>query len=145
MWYICTTKSLTQCKKRVKVIFKCNKIFSLEKEINDRLLKFIYDSGFNVNTFSNKIGVNPAVIHNIVKGRKTKPSYEVLKKIGLSFDNIDLHWLITGESKKISTLEEDRANYNSASDKQVNRRVDELTKIVEEIASEIKGLKGRKG
>lgn len=114
----------------------------MEKDVNDRLLKFIRESGLNVNAFSNIIGVNPAIIHNIVKGRRTKPSCDVLNKIGLSFENIDLNWLITGKSNKGMLLEESRVEYVSKSDKKMNKRVDDLTKIVEKMASEIKGLKG---
>lgn len=115
----------------------------MEKEINDRLFDFIQDNGLNVNTFSNRIGVNPAIIHNIVKGRRTKPSCDVLNKIGLSFDNIDLNWLITGQSKRSLVLEESRAEYSLKAGKQMNKRVDDLTKIVEQLAAEIKVLKSK--
>lgn len=110
----------------------------MEKDINDRLLNFIKESGLNVNTFSLIIGVNPAVIHNIVKGRRTNPSYEVLKKIGLSFDNIDLNWLITGESKKQLLLEEPKERYSILS---VDKKMEQLQKMVSQMANEMKALK----
>jgi hypothetical protein len=49
----------------------------------------------NNNSFSNTIGVNPTIIHNIIKGRNA-PSYEVLSKIALSFDNISSDFLLKG-------------------------------------------------
>ncbi len=115
----------------------------MEKEVNDRLLKFIKSNGYNINAFAAKIGVNPAVIHNIVKGRRTKPSCEVLNKIGLSFDNIDLNWLITGRKKSKLVLEESKEQYGVNGGKAVTKKVDELQKIVEKMAAEMEEMKKR--
>jgi len=48
----------------------------------------------NPNSFSVAIGVNSTITHNILKGRNA-PSYDVIKKIALSFDNINMNWLIS--------------------------------------------------
>lgn len=61
--------------------------------INNRIGLLINSLGLNNNSFSTHIGVNPTVIHNIVKGRNA-PSYDIITKIALSFDNICLEWLI---------------------------------------------------
>jgi len=68
--------------------------------INNRIELIIKDFGLNKNSFSNRIGVNPTVIHNIIKGRNA-PGYDLMNKIALSFDNIDMNWLITGEGKML--------------------------------------------
>jgi hypothetical protein len=65
--------------------------------IQDRIKSIIDSFGLNNRSFSLKLGVDPTVIHNIVAGRKSYPSFAVLEKIILSFDNIDAKWLLTGK------------------------------------------------
>lgn len=66
--------------------------------INDRIELIIKELGFNKNSFSKKIGLdNNTTITNIVSGRRSKPSYDLLNKIILSFDSINSEWLLTGE------------------------------------------------
>ena len=69
--------------------------------INERVRALIEALKLNKNSFSVKIGVDPTVIHNIVGGRLTKPSFDVLEKILLSFDNINLEWFIVGKGDQI--------------------------------------------
>ncbi len=69
--------------------------------INDRIKHLISELGLNNNSFSNAVGVKPTVIYNIVDGRKSAPSYTLLNKIALSFDNIDMNWLITGSGNML--------------------------------------------
>ena len=61
--------------------------------INERIGLLINELKLNNNSFSGKIGLNPTVIHNIIKGRNN-PSYEVLTKILLSFENVNADWLL---------------------------------------------------
>lgn len=65
--------------------------------INDRIL-YIIENQFNGNKkkFAEKIGFAPQVISNIVSGRKSKPSYDVLEAIITSFVYISPEWLLTG-------------------------------------------------
>ncbi|MGN6648171.1 MAG: helix-turn-helix domain-containing protein [Cytophaga sp.] len=65
--------------------------------IQDRIKNIIDALGFTNRSFSLKLGVDPTVIHNIVAGRKSYPSFAILEKIILSFDNIDAKWLLTGK------------------------------------------------
>ncbi len=77
----------------------------ISNSVSKRLLSLLEANGYNVNSFSNKIGVKSTVLHYIIKGRKdgtkTKPSFEVLQKIVSEFNIIDSYWLITGVEKKI--------------------------------------------
>ena len=66
--------------------------------INERIVLLISELRMNNNSFSNKISVSPTVIHNIIKGRNA-PSYEVIQKIALTFDNINIAWLILGNGE----------------------------------------------
>lgn len=70
--------------------------------INDRI-SFIIENQCNGNKkkFAEKIGFAPQVISNIVSGRKSKPSYEVLVAIKSSFVDISSEWLLTGNGKML--------------------------------------------
>jgi phage repressor protein C with HTH and peptisase S24 domain len=70
--------------------------------INKRIELIISTLGLNKNSFSNRIKVNPTVIHNIIKGRNA-PSYDLLNKIVLTFDNINPSWLLTGEGEMLKS------------------------------------------
>lgn len=73
--------------------------------INERIALIISTLKMNPNSFSVAIGVNSTIIHNIVKGRNA-PSYDILNKIALSFDDINMNWLIVekGELLKASNV-----------------------------------------
>lgn len=77
--------------------------------INNRIDLIIKQFGLNKNSFSTKIGVNPTVIHNIIKGRNA-PSFELLNKIVLTFDNINPEWLLTGEGPMLRGIKPDEIN-----------------------------------
>lgn len=67
------------------------------ENINDRIILIMNHYGYNTNSFSEKIKVNSsAVIHNIIKGRRSKPSFEIIAKILFSFENINPEWFILG-------------------------------------------------
>lgn len=68
-----------------------------QNSINTRLFLLIKNKGLNVNSFSTKCGVQAQIIHNIVGGRQTKPSFDVLQKILSTFDDINPEWLIHGK------------------------------------------------
>ena len=66
--------------------------------VNDRIL-YLIDSqlGGNKKKFAERIGFAPQVVFNIVSGRKSKPSFDVLEAIVSSFDEISPEWLLTGK------------------------------------------------
>ncbi len=66
--------------------------------INDRI-SYLIDCKANSNKkkFAEMIGFAPQVISNIVSGRKSKPSFDVLNSIISSFVDIDSEWLLTGQ------------------------------------------------
>jgi transcriptional regulator with XRE-family HTH domain len=67
----------------------------------DHLIKFY---NLNVSQVAKKLEVAPTVINNIIKGRKSKPSYDLLVKILESFDRVSSEWLITGEGEMLKQL-----------------------------------------
>ncbi|MBV6646663.1 MAG: helix-turn-helix transcriptional regulator [Cyclobacteriaceae bacterium] len=64
----------------------------------------------NPNSFAEAIGVKGAVIYNIIKGRRNKPSFDVLQKILGAYQSISTEWLLKGEgsvwSQPATTLED---------------------------------------
>lgn len=67
--------------------------------VNERIRHIIEALQLNNRTFAQAINVDPAVMHNIAseKGRQSKPSFEVIEKIMLSFENINPDYLIVGK------------------------------------------------
>ncbi|MFY0598581.1 MAG: helix-turn-helix transcriptional regulator [Cyclobacteriaceae bacterium] len=68
-------------------------------EINDRISDLINKLELNPNSFADAIGVTGTVIYNIIKGRRSKPSFEVLQKILLAYQTINANWLLNGDGK----------------------------------------------
>lgn len=71
----------------------------INTDINERI-KCIAETLYNgnVNELCKAIGVKPATMSNIVAGRLSKPSYEVINAI-ISNTNINSEWLITGKGE----------------------------------------------
>lgn len=67
--------------------------------INDRISTLIDALGVSPNRFSETIHVNSTVVHNIIKGRRSKPSFDVLQKIITVYDDVSADWLLRGEGK----------------------------------------------
>lgn len=70
--------------------------------INDRIDKII-EAMFDGNRrqFSMRIGVHPTIVQNIVAGRRSAPSADLLEKLSISIDNINCRWLLMGEGEML--------------------------------------------
>jgi transcriptional regulator with XRE-family HTH domain len=66
-------------------------------EINDRISDLIDKLEITPNAFSDMIGVNATVVYNIIKGRRSKPSFDVLQKILASYQSVNANWLLNGD------------------------------------------------
>lgn len=51
----------------------------------------------NPNSFADQIGVKGTVIYNIIKGRRSKPSFDVLQKILIAYSTVNANWLLKGD------------------------------------------------
>lgn len=85
--------------------------------IQYRIETLIKELNLTNRSFALRIKVDPSVLHNIVSGRMSAPSFQVLEKILLTFDNIDARWLLTGiktngydVKEKIATVIHDEKN-----------------------------------
>jgi len=65
--------------------------------INDRIYKLIKVLEMNPTSFSDSIEVSVTVIFNIIKGRRSKPSYDLILKILRTYDRLNAEWLMKGE------------------------------------------------
>lgn len=75
-----------------------------KSNINERILYLIeFKANNNKKKFAEMIGYAPQVISNIVSGRKTKPSFEVIHSIISSFVDINPDWLLTGKGEMLRT------------------------------------------
>ncbi len=65
--------------------------------INDRIYHLINVLKMNPTSFSDSLNVSVTVIFNIIKGRRSKPSYELIHNILKTYDKVNSDWLIKGE------------------------------------------------
>ena len=71
-------------------------------DINERIL-YIIDNQYNGSQkkFAERIGFAAQVVFNIVSGRKSKSSYDVLYAILSTNDYINAEWLIMGHGEML--------------------------------------------
>ena len=65
--------------------------------INDRIYHLINVLDLNPTSFSDSLNVSVTVIFNIIKGRRSKPSFELIHNILRTYDKLNADWLIKGE------------------------------------------------
>lgn len=65
--------------------------------INDRIFHLIKVLKLNPTSFSESLDVNVTVIFNIIKGRRSKPSYDLISKILSTYKKVSTEWLIKGK------------------------------------------------
>lgn len=65
--------------------------------INDRIYHLINVLNMNPTSFSDSLNVSVTVIFNIIKGRRSKPSFELIFNILSTYDKLNSEWLIKGE------------------------------------------------
>lgn len=68
--------------------------------INERISLIIKELGITQKAFSERIKLSSSgTLNNILHGRKSNPSFDLIEKICMSFDNVDANWLITGKGE----------------------------------------------
>lgn len=74
--------------------------------INERIKQLIdFKCDGNQRKFAETINFAPQVLFNIVSGRRSKPSFDVLNAILSSFDDINAEWLLQGTGNMIKTTD----------------------------------------
>ncbi|MFY0685714.1 MAG: helix-turn-helix transcriptional regulator [Cyclobacteriaceae bacterium] len=64
--------------------------------INDRIAQLIVELDLNLTSFADSLDVSVPVVHNIVKGRRNKPSFEMLRRITTVYAAVNTDWLLRG-------------------------------------------------
>lgn len=101
--------------------------------INERISLLIKLLDLNNNSFAKTLNVNPTVTFNVISGRNTKPSYDLLEKIAFTFDNINTEWLLKGKGEVFTSGSKTVAPSNPNTKKSVsshNEHTDEMTKLL---------------
>mgnify|MGYP003397347028 CR=1 FL=1 len=110
--------------------------------INERIL-YIIENQHNNNQkkFAESIGFAAQVIYNIVSGRKSKPSYDVIEAIISTNDDIDSEWLLTGKGSMLKNkLESDQLNFKELAEARAEI-IDGLKYKISSLEKEILELK----
>lgn len=66
--------------------------------MKDRLQIIMGQKNMSLSQFADSIGVQRSTLHHIINGRNN-PSLDVIMRICNTYPDIDLEWLIKGESK----------------------------------------------
>ncbi len=106
--------------------------------INDRINQLIQVLDQNPNSFAELIGVKAAVVYNIIRGRRNKPSFDVLNKILFRFDEVNSEWLLRGSgeiidyTKKTQNAKEQKGKRGAVKNLKVSveRRVYEIIDVM---------------
>ncbi len=106
--------------------------------INDRIF-YIIENQCNKNQkkFADLIGFSPQVVGNIVAGRRSKPSYDVLVAILSSFVDIDTDWLILGKGEMLKHPE-GPAMVPQDQPKDRQKEIDRLLELLDEKDQKLK-------
>ena len=113
----------------------------MKNHISERIAILIKELGYNFNSFSKVIGLSNNTTIGRIVNEKRNPSYEVLQKIVLRFNDINAYWLLTGEGEMRNTyiLEEPRAEYSQ------DRLDNKLLKYIKEKDAELLRLSEENG
>lgn len=77
-----------------------------ETTINQRLKKLLFLLDMNASEFSQQLNYkSPEKISRLIRDndKETKPSYDIIKDIANSFENINIVWLITGKGEMLKS------------------------------------------
>lgn len=70
--------------------------------IGDRIKKIMSEKNCSVNSFAAMIGVRQNTLSQQLTGDR-KISLNIVQKIALSFDDIDIHWILTGKGPMLKS------------------------------------------
>jgi transcriptional regulator with XRE-family HTH domain len=106
--------------------------------INDRIFKLIELLEMNPNSFAEAIGVKGTVIFNIIKGRRNKPSFDVLEKILFSFEEVSPKWLIKGEGNVLTKEKEEKTITHVTEETGIYKRKAQIEKLILKLEADYK-------
>lgn len=118
------------------------------ESINERILSLIELKNLNKSSFCSKVEIKPQTLHNIISGRKTKPSFDVLKKILEHFSDVNAEWLIKGKGEPFFNITNKNmhlvcleCNYREYKIIEMEREVYKLERQIQELTKDKEELK----
>lgn len=90
--------------------------------VADRLLQYLKEVGMSKSSFAEQSGINKASLSHLESGRN-KASLSLVEAFHRCFPEVDLNWLITGESK-IAINQQATASTLFSKSSEVNRALD---------------------
>lgn len=107
--------------------------------INERIQQLIEkECKGNKRAFAQRVGISPSSIENVVGTRGGKPSFDLLEKILLAFENVDANWLILGKEKTEAI--EPRKIQKDLDPDLISKMLDEMKALNEKIADQAKAI-----
>jgi transcriptional regulator with XRE-family HTH domain len=119
----------------------------MEQTVNHRIKALIEELKITPYAFAQKVGVDPTVIYNLIGRRYSKPSYELLYGISMSFDIVNTDWLLVGRGsmfKSQSKDVEDSKLQNLSKDEMLAKLINEMeykSKQLQKCEEEVERLK----
>lgn len=95
-------------------------------EIQDRITTLIESLDTNMSAFAKEIGVSVSIVRSICKGRRSKPSFDVVKKILDTYPNLNPRWLIQGTGEMYDETNRITANELQT---QINELIETLSDL----------------
>lgn len=121
--------------------------FDKNETINERIAQVIRHYNHSALSFSKEIDVSSSVMGNIVGGRFSKPSIEVIQKLISTYEEISIEWLIMGWGQMLKGTQssnqtnEPTAKYvtngvdNNQQIKFLNDHIRELTEVIKNLSA----------
>lgn len=100
----------------------------------EQIIKVLFHG--NVRQFSLKIGIPSGQIANYIRGRSSIPRVDVIEKIVLSIDDINVDWLITGRGNMLKS-EQKKEQAQSEIEYYLEKKLNEKEKRIEELLIEL--------
>lgn len=91
--------------------------------IQDRVKLIIKANSLTSSEFADKIGIKRSNLSHVLNGRN-KPGLDFLSKVINTFPNVSASWLLTGNQREDTSLEESRIEEKKPA-KSANKRVSE--------------------
>ena len=124
--------------------------FDKTKEINERISLILKHFNMSATSFAKEIDIASSVLVNVVGGRMSKPSIDLLQKICDAYPKISLEWIVLGRGEMFKdysstiVLKEPQAEYQASKKKDVdhyirqiefqNKHIDELTAVITKLS-----------
>ncbi len=116
--------------------------------INDRIIKLLRHYGVTVTSFSKEIGLPQSNLANVIAGRRSKPSIDLIAKIKQHRPDISLDWLILGQGDMLidsasTNVIGKKGDIQKPSSVHHDQQVDFLNQHIRELTQVIKNLSSK--